>query len=166
MIPGAEVLKPVDLPAVQRMLDRSDVQIVHFSGHGKYHAGETADLSALLLEDGAVLPAVSVIGRPLGAAHPILYLNACSLGRMGIVVGHAAGFAANCLKGGWSGVVAPYWPVNDASAHRFSRSLYEKLGFGRSIGEALQELRAENPNDPTFQAYSYIGDPWARTIFS
>ena len=166
LFPNSEVLVPADLQALQRVLDRSDLQIVHFSGHGTYDTTTNADLSALLLEKNTVLPAITIVGKKLGAAHPILYLNACSVGRVGMVVGRMGGFAANCLKSGWSGVIAPYWPINDESARDFSASLYKKLKLGRSIGEAIQELRVEHPNDPTFQAYSYIGDPWTRALFA
>jgi CHAT domain-containing protein len=75
------------------------------------------------------------------------------------------GFAAKFLDNGCSGVIAPYWPINDARAAKFSVSLYQKLQQGRAIGEALQELRSENLTDPTFRAYSYFGDPWARVNF-
>jgi hypothetical protein len=44
------------------------------------------------------------------------------------------GFAANCLSGGWSGLIAPYWLIYDERAAEFSRSLYTKLRLNRSIG--------------------------------
>jgi hypothetical protein len=44
----------------------------------------------------------------------------------------------------------------------FSIALYKKLKLGRAVGEALQELRDENDNDPTYYAYAYFGDPWVR----
>lgn len=162
MITSAEQLKPVTKAQVRTLLGRNDVQMVHFTGHGEYQ--DNADLNALCLEDGN-FPALSLRGTRLGLeAQPILYLNACSLGKTGPTPGRMGGFAANCLEGGWSGVIAPYWLINDESAARFSRLLYAKLKANRSIGEALQELRAENPDDPTFLAYSYIGDPWARPL--
>jgi hypothetical protein len=33
------------------------------------------------------------------------------------------------------------------------------------VGEALQELRAEHPTDPTYQSYAYFGDPFSRMLF-
>jgi hypothetical protein len=35
---------------------------------------------------------------------------------------------------------------------------------GRSIGEALGELRREASDDPTALAYAYFGDPFARVL--
>jgi len=164
MIEGAEELKPVVKATMTKLLGRNDVQMVHFTGHGEYKAN--ADLNALRLEKRERLEAIKLIATRLGQeAQPILYLNACSVGKTAPSPGRMGGFAANCMKGGWSGVIAPYWLINDESAAEFSRSLYAKLKQNRSIGEALQELRAERPGDPTFLAYSYIGDPWVRPVF-
>jgi CHAT domain-containing protein len=163
MVAHAEEMRPVDNAAMMRLLERNNVQMVHYTGHGDYQAN--ADLNSLRLEDGP-FPALSFIGTRLGQeAQPILYLNACSVGKAAPVAGQMGGFAANCLSGGWSGLIAPYWLINDDRAATFSQSLYAKLKLNRSIGEALQELRLEHSGDPTYLAYSYIGDPWARPIF-
>jgi hypothetical protein len=164
IVPGLSIIKPANLESIKRVFQRSDIQILHFSGHGDYDAAY-ADLNAIMLEDGR-FPAQLLQGTPLGAeGHPILYLNACSAGKAGLVVGHMGGFAANCLISGCSGIIAPYWPINDARASDFSYALYTKLNQGRAIGEALQELRQENPGDPTFRAYAYFGDPWTQPVF-
>jgi hypothetical protein len=42
---------------------------------------------------------------------------------------------------------------------RVLNGFYEKLIAGRSIGEALQELRTEHADDPTFLTYSYFAIP-------
>jgi pimeloyl-ACP methyl ester carboxylesterase len=164
IVPEFSVTKPCDTATVQKLLERRDIQLLHFSGHGIWSQGGNADLTALQLEDGA-LPAVSLVGRQIGRGKPILYLNACTVGRAGQVLGRSGGFARNCIASGWTGIIAPYWPINDASARDFSAAFYSRLKAGRSIGEALQELRAERPNDPTYQAYAYIGDPMARVLF-
>jgi hypothetical protein len=164
MIPGFSPVHPCDTATIQKLLERSDVQLLHFSGHGIWSEGGNADLTAIQLED-APLPAVSLVGRPIGRGRPILYLNACTVGRVGQVLGRSGGFARNCIASGWAGIIAPYWPINDASAREFSIAFYGRLKAGRAVGEALQELRAERPEDPTYQAYAYIGDPMARLLF-
>lgn len=160
------VITPADLATVKsKVLNRSDIQIFHFSGHGQYDL-QTPDLSQLLLENNDMLDPLDFPGTKLcNEGCPIVYLNACSVGSTGLVVGRMGGFAAKFLDNGCSGVIAPYWPINDARAAKFSVSLYQKLQQGRAIGEALQELRSENLTDPTFRAYSYFGDPWARVNF-
>jgi hypothetical protein len=167
IIKGFEVVSPVDRASVDRTLRRTDLQMVHFTGHGIWDPATNADLSALLLENDETIPAMSFAGNRLGSeAHPILFLNACTVGRIAQALGRPGGFAANCLDGGWSGVIAPYWPVYDPAALDFSLKLYTKLRQNRAVGEALQEIRAENPNNPTALSYSYFGDPWARMLFA
>jgi CHAT domain-containing protein len=143
------------------LLRATDVQLVHFSGHGS--VGHNADLTALVLDPPDTIPAMAFAASALGSrAHPMLFLNACSVGRSNRVLSRAGSFAGNCIEAGWSGVIAPYWPVYDPSAASFSVAFYRKLLSGCTIGEALQELRAENPGDPTAQSYAYYGDPLAR----
>jgi hypothetical protein len=144
------------------LLSRNDVQILHFSGHGAFDS-TNADLSEILLEDRTRLTASALATTKLGGeASPIAYFNACSVGAVGITVGRSGGFAGACLDGGFSGVIAPYWPINDKVAAEFAVALYKKLALGRAIGEALRELREERPNDPTARAFAFYGDPWTR----
>lgn len=167
LLPGAEVFRPSTVQRIRGdLLKRGDVRLLHFSGHGVFDP-DNADLSELLLEDLKGLDALAIARTRLGAeGSPIVYLNACSVGAAGVTVGRAGGFAAACLEGGFSGVIAPYWPVNDERAAKFAVALYRKLLAGRAIGEALRELRAERPDDTTVRAFAYFGDPWARLDLS
>jgi CHAT domain len=153
---------PANLAAVQQLFEETDVQVLHFSGHGEINLNNP-DLNKLLLENNEEFDALGLVATKLCAiAQPVVYLNACSLGNVGDTVGRAGGFASNFVMNGCSGVIAPLWPINDYRSMEFALSLYSKLKLGRSIGEALQELREENEKDPTFYAYTYFGDPWVR----
>jgi hypothetical protein len=153
---------PADLAGVQQLFEETDVQVLHFSGHGEINLNNP-DLNKLLLENNEEFDALGLVATKLCAvAQPVVYLNACSVGNVGDTVGRAGGFASNFVTNGCSGVIAPLWPVNDYRSMEFALSLYSKLKLGRSIGEALQELREENEKDPTFYAYTYFGDPWVR----
>lgn len=163
LIPVAEAVTPVRRKQLDQLLACTDIQVVHFSGHGD--TGANADLTILALEAGDSIPAMAFSCNMLGRrAQPMLYLNACTVGRGGAVMGRAAGFAGNCIEAGWSAVVAPYWKVYDPSAAALGVAFYRKLKSGRSIGEAMQELRAENAADPTAMSYAYFGDPFARLL--
>lgn len=166
LLPKITIIAPADFATVQReVLARDDVHLLHFSGHGDFQ-GDNADLSTLRLLNGP-LSAVTLNGAPfLATTSPIIYLNACHAGAVGRVVGRAGGFSANLLGSGCGGVIVPYWPVEDERAADFALGLYAKLQRERSIGEALQELREEHPQDPTFRAFAYLGDPWTRLDFS
>jgi hypothetical protein len=47
---------------------------------------------------------------------------------------------------------------------QFSVDLYRKLKAGIPIGEALQQLRRDQPDNFTAQSYCYFGDPYARLL--
>lgn len=164
-LPAFQALHPVDRKSMGKLLRRTDVRLLHFTGHGKY--APNADLSTLLLEGGDTLTAMALIGAPLLAkGHPIIYLNACEVGNTGVVMGRMGGFAAQCVENGCSGVIAPYWAVADQSARDFAVAFYDELRAGRSVGEALRLLRKRNPRNPTFQAFAYLGDPWTQPQFT
>jgi len=163
--PGIAIpVAPADLNGVNQLFEESDLQVLHFSGHGEIDA-TNADLNKILLENDDEFEALGLAGTPLcTVAQPVVYMNACSVGNVRETVGQAGGFASNFVTNGCSGVIAPLWPINDRRSMEFALGLYEKLALGRSVGEALQELRAENQKDPTYHAYTYFGDPWVRLL--
>jgi hypothetical protein len=165
LFPKVEVFSPSTAAGIRAgLLRRNNVRLLHFSGHGTFDS-TNADLSELVLERGT-LNALAIAKTKLGKeGNPIFYLNACSVGALGVTVGRAGGFVASCVEGGFSGVIAPYWPVNDARAAKFSIELYQRLLAGRAIGEALRDLRDEHQDDATYLAFTFFGDPWTRVNF-
>ncbi|MBC7895286.1 MAG: CHAT domain-containing protein [Cytophagaceae bacterium] len=164
-LPVFTKMPTVDKASMKKLLDRTDIQLLHFTGHGKY--AKHADLSTLILENGDTITAMHFIGsKLLEVGHPIVYLNACEVGTSGVTMGQMGGFAAQCVEGGCSGIVAPYWAVADDSAREFAVAFYGQLKAGKAIGEALQALRKAKPKDPTYQAFAYLGDPWAQARFA
>ena len=162
LTPRFELIRPADLDAVEDVLDRDDVQLFHFTGHGTFNKKD-ADLSTLELDATDRLPVTSFVAtRLLTKGQPIIYLNACGVGNTGIVLGQMGGFTATCLREGCSGIIAPYWPISDESAKEFALAFYARLQAGEAIGVALKELRMRHANDPTFQAFAYVGDPWTQ----
>ncbi|MCU1349688.1 MAG: hypothetical protein JWO56_2718, partial [Acidobacteria bacterium] len=160
-----ELVKPCNLETVKsKVLDGSDVQLFHFTGHANFEK-MNANESFLALEDGEELTAGGLGAAAFTAGAPIVVLNACSVGDSGLVASRAGGFAERCLQTGCSAVLAAYWPVADGAARTFSVAFYEKLRRGRAFGEALQELRLEREDDPTYHAYTFFGDPLARLVF-
>jgi hypothetical protein len=165
LLPSLSEIRPADAKSMHSIVKRSDVQLLHYTGHGQFTA-RNPDLSKLVLEGNDTFAAISFVGATLLAkGNPVLYLNACGVGSSGAVLGQMGGFAAMCMKGGCSGIIAPYWSVSDDSAKKFALAFYAKIMAGSSIGKALQELRASKRNDPTFQAFAYFGDPWTRARF-
>lgn len=148
----------------QQLLSASDVQLLHFCGHAQFNTAN-ADQSMLMLSDDPGLTALELASSKLTSGKPVIVLNACSVGQPGEIASRVGGFTAKCLNRGCSAVLAAYWPISDRSAKEFSLALYAKLRAGHGIGAALQQLRVDHADNPTYQAYSYFGDPLARLLF-
>ena len=141
------------------------VEAVHFAGHGEAdptHPGS----SALYLSAGKPLQSMFFQRSVLGRAHaPFIFLNACMVGSAGEMLGDCAGFPGRCIAGGFSGVVAPLWSVNDDVAKAFALEFYQRTlvaGGGQPVAAVLRDLRAyydaQQPT-PTYLAYVFYGNP-------
>jgi CHAT domain-containing protein len=91
----------------------------------------------------------------------LVFFNACETGRVrggqprkkgpqkkvtrqergGERITHSVGLAEAFLRGGVANYLGTYWPVGDASAQTFAKTLYGSLLQGQSIGEALRAGR-------------------------
>jgi hypothetical protein len=158
------LVRPASLDDVRtQVLNAANVQMLHFTGHAKFHESN-ANSSALLLDAQEQLTASELANGDFTAGAPIIIINACSVGKIGMVASRAGGFAERCLSNGCAAVLAAHWEISDRSAAEFSSAFYQKLKLGRTFGEALQELRIEKQDDPTYHAYMFFGDPLSRIV--
>ena len=136
----------------------------HFTGHGGFRAPDP-NRSAMLLENREELTPEDLSGvvSNLGLARPLVFLNACQLGRGALSLTDIGGWAAQFLQAGAAAFIGAYWSVYDQAAHDFARAFYGHLLAGLSIGKAVQEARtAIKPlGDPTWLAYTVFADPLA-----
>ncbi len=73
------------------------------------------------------------------------------------------GFAEKFLHAGAGAFIGSLWEVGDATALRFATEAYQMLMDGRTLGEAVTELRGRiRDGDPTWLAYAVYGHPEAR----
>ena len=136
----------------------------HFTGHGAFRAPDP-NRSAMLLEDGEELTPEDLSGvvSNLGLARPLVFLNACQIGRSALSLTDIGGWAAQFLRAGAAAFIGAYWSVYDQAAHDFARAFYGRLLAGLPIGEAVREARvAIKPlGDPTWLAYTVFAYPLA-----
>jgi CHAT domain-containing protein len=143
--------------ALRNALGAGVFDVIHFTGHGV--AGEaSADRAEIRLQGGSRLRPEDlggVVGN-LRRQTPIVFLNACEIGRGGMGLTQPGGWPRGFLAAGAGAFIGPFWKVSDASAAVFAASFYEKLIGGASVGAAAraarQEIRAAS--DPTWLAYS------------
>jgi CHAT domain-containing protein len=158
-------------PAVQQQLDamlaQKPVGLLHFVAHGQ--SGGAAAQS-LQLEDDAVFNAVQVRGmdgleEACRKKSPLVFLNACEVGRAEPSLVGAGGFAAEFIKAGARGIVAPLWSVKDSLAHGVAVEFYTAALAtpDRPFADILKDIRskayADDGGEDTYAAYCFYGDP-------
>jgi hypothetical protein len=149
---------------VAASLKSKDVQLVHFAGHGEFDEGAPQQ-SRIRLRDQAILPTdVRTFRQGLGKG-PFVFLNACEVGEQGWVFTGIGGWADTFCDVGCTGFVGPYWAVDDQVAHAAALRFYDGLANGRTVGEAIRDVRRafDDPgpfrHHPTWLAYSLHCQP-------
>ncbi|MFL6231878.1 MAG: CHAT domain-containing protein, partial [Thermoanaerobaculia bacterium] len=120
---------------------------------------EELEASMLLVMDG--------VEKAFRASKPLVFLNACEVGRQEPALVGSGGFAEAFMSLGASGVIAPLWSVKDSIAHRLAVELYDRIGKEPEtpFAEILRDLRkrsyADEGGEDTWAAYCFYGDPLA-----
>lgn len=150
---------------VAALLREGSANLVHFAAHGSFDA-ETPGRSRLTLEDGSItaddLSRSATEG--LRRSRPLVFVNACSLGQLGLALTGVGGWAEKMVNiarvGGFIGTL---WEVNDRLAAEFASYFYARLFDGDTLGAAFHAarlyVRTLDPANPTWLAYTLYGDP-------
>jgi len=106
---------------------------------------------------------IAGVVKNLGKARPLVFLNACQIGRSGMSLTDIGGWAKQFLLAGAGAFVGAYWSVYDEPAYNFARELYNRLLAGEPIAQAAREARLaiKSTGDPTWLAYTIFADPFA-----
>ena len=165
--------KPVEVPAkflaLHEALCAGEEDVWHFSGHGGFR-DEDPNCSGILLEDPDKLSPENLSGEPenLGIAHPLVFLNACQVGRSAWSLTDIGGMASGFLYARAGAFIGAYWSVYDKAAHDFAIEFYKRIFAGTPIGKAVKEARLKvknnSPGDPTWLAYVVFADPSAQLV--
>jgi hypothetical protein len=155
---------PARFLQVRKALAQGVYDGFHFSGHGLADKGNP-NRSSVRLEAGDEMSAEELCGvvANLGRARPLVFMNACQIGRTGMSLTDVGGWAFQFVRAGAGAFVGAYWSVYDRPAQRFAKAFYNCLLAGHSIGSAGREARAEirADDDPTWLAYTVYADPAA-----
>ncbi len=166
---GVRVAPPLRTRTELRaLLAEGGAQLIHVSAHGSFDAAAPGR-AHLTLQDGPFtadeLSPSATAG--LRKARPLVFLNACSVGRLGLSLTGLGGWAERLIQTGRVGAfVGTLWEVNDRLAAAFAVEFYRRLFDGATLGQALQaarlHVRTLDPANPTWLAYTLYGDPNAR----
>ncbi len=120
-------------------LDSSD--LVHVTAHGSFRTDNPFFSSLLFADGGLALLEMSA----LSSLPDVVVLNSCDGGaaaKLAAVDATAIGTAAELRRLGSSAVIAPVTVVNDRVSAEFSVLLHSSLAAGRSLDEAMLDVRS------------------------
>jgi CHAT domain-containing protein len=133
------------------------LDVIHFTGHG-VAGGSNADRGEIRLQSGSRLRPEDLSGvvANLGKGKPIVFLNACEVGRAGMGLTQPGGWPRGFLAAGAGAFIGPLWKVADASAAAFAAEFYDNLILGKTVGAAALGARKaiQVASDPSWLAYS------------
>lgn len=164
-----QAITPASLQKLDESLQQEGRTLLHFICHGKTGEAGSQVLYLQNLEElqASQLRAMPGVKKALRTARPLVFLNACEVGRQAPALVGAGGFAEVFINLGASGVVAPLWSVKDSIAHEIAQTFYERIKNepNTPFAEILADMRklsykAEGGED-TYAAYCFYGDPLA-----
>ncbi len=169
---GIEVAPPLQTrPQVLKIASEGNVELLHFATHGVFDP-QHPDRSRVSLADDAGLTPEDLSGtalKGLRKSRPLVFMNACSLGSVGFALTKLGGWAPLWINHGRaSAFIGTLWEVNDQLAAEFTHQLYAHLFEDKTLGQAVHAarlaVRATQPANPTWLAYTLYGDPNSRVL--
>lgn len=166
LFPGKDV--PATFDELDEFYTANTASLLHFVCHGR----DTTLQAIKLLKDQS-LWANQVRAGGLGSAcrkaRPLVFLNACEVGRPGAGLAEVGGFAAAFIACNAGGVIAPLWAVDDGVAHQVAVTFYDtvKREPTTPFADILRELRAKAyaaDGEDSYAAYCFYGDPHACAV--
>lgn len=166
---AGKVISPATFEKVSDAL-RSRSSLLHFVCHGK---DERDDGQVLLLDDSDSLTASNLIGidgvaEAFRAKAPVVFINACEVGRGSPSLIGTRNFASQFIQLGAKAVIAPLWSVDDAVAHDVALTFYKALKSTpeKPFAEILRDIRkkAYATGIDTYAAYCFFGHPRAAAV--
>ena len=158
---------PVDVSFVKKNL--RDYDIVHYAGHGDYHADNPAESGWLLKDDRLKASDVSAMGG-LQPMPSLVFSNACQTGQTGEWQIHDGyerqifGLANAYLLAGVQHYIGTFWEILDEPSGYFAKRFYSFLAQGAAVGEAVRRARLElidayGEETIVWATYMLYGDP-------
>jgi CHAT domain-containing protein len=161
-----KAIMPASFPEVEKELETQLRSLVHFVCHGQEESGiQTIDLEDGKMSCNALL-GMDGVAAAFAKKHPLVFLNACEVGRRTPALFGLGGFADSFIQIGASAVIAPLWSVEDEAAHDVASEFYRRVKKepNTPFAEILRGIRAkayETGAKDTYAAYCFYGDPAA-----
>jgi hypothetical protein len=159
--------KQATAEAVLGALSSERYDVIHYAGHA-FFAKDSPGQSGVVCADRTLAATELLNLRKLPA---LMFFNACESARTrhrgrpragaGKALADSVGFAESLMRAGVANYVGTYWPVGDIAADEFSRTFYEALLAGESLGGSLLQSRRRvlGLKSIDWADYVHYGDP-------
>jgi CHAT domain len=173
---------PASKAEIVRELHAGKFDVFHFVGHASQAEGDidysTLELEKLVVETpntepglghkfDQVLRTENLDGlEDVWTRRPLIFLNACQTGRQDTGLVRPGGWANAVLRSRAGAFIGTLWSVRDRAAFLFSKTFYEALLAGKTIGESSLAARraVAATGDPSWLAYVVYAHPNARVV--
>lgn len=166
-LPEGQKVVPANAEKLDQTLGENPPSLLHFICHGisdDAKGGQQLTLEGREAVTTNVLQGLDGVLDGLQQGRPLVFLNACQVGRMQVDLVKPGGFAEVFMREGASAVVAALWSVEDTVASEIAEVFYEELRQGKCLADILRRQRAkayEGDARDTYAAYCFYGDPLA-----
>lgn len=170
----AELLSPTSAEVIRLLQTPGSFDVLHIICHGDVSQD---DAELLLGQASGMTPwqrdelsaaevATFAKFREAGGERPLVFVNACKVGRGQRLLTSMGGWASALLTRGAGAFVAPLWSVGDQAARHFSEAFYRALLAGETFSDAATRARnaARSAGDPTWLAYAVYARPDGRLV--
>ena len=162
-------ISPATPDNIDAILGGGGRSLLHFACHG---SSDPSGAQVLFLEGNQKLSAVAVCGlegveTAFQLKKPLVFLNACEVGRLTPALVGVGGFAEAFIDLGARAVVAPLWSVKDEIAHEIAMTFYQTIKDEPEtpFAEIVRRFRAKAYDiavaEDSYAAYCFYGDPLA-----
>ncbi|MGD0129444.1 MAG: CHAT domain-containing protein [Terriglobia bacterium] len=175
-----EEIEPPDVDTIDDRLKARATTLLHFICHGEtVRAGDPEALDTtdqyIVLDNDKPLSAREIRGlegfkEACRRTHPLVFLNACEVGRPAPALLGTGGFADSFIRLDASGIIAALWGVNDTIASKVAQAFYDQLREKKRVrcAEFFRDVRKlaydRKTGEDTYAAYCFYGDPWAEVV--
>jgi hypothetical protein len=172
---GSMEITPRPGPVRTALQDGKGFDLIHFACHGSADSENITDARIMLegrIEGQVYVPeylnAVTVeyntnLRNPDGN-RPLVFVNACQVGRAGYKLTGLGGFAQAFLSAGAGIFAGTLWSVGDEPASTFAKQLYTRMMAGDELSNAAIKAREEarKSGDASWLCYVVYGHPSAK----
>jgi hypothetical protein len=160
--PPGEVIS--ELTPLEDLIAAGDFGLLHFACHNTFAPDEGSSIRLGNVRFTPTLMNRAAANKVLERSAPTVFINACRSAGYKATYNQLDGWASKFLNAGAAAFIGSLWAVSDGAAREFAQELYGRLQEGSSLGEAVGHARkaaADQPDDPTWLAYTVYGDPRA-----